>query len=157
MRRSLFTSLTCVCALAPAIAVGAEDSGTARPNGKNCDLLTPPPDAGAETGHGVLLHVFPRTKDVSRAYTGCQAVFITTAKHPSQLAWLVELRSGDPVRLWSADPKLRERLECRYERGKLIEGNRGTCAAGAPALLPSMPAGCAEKASKDDQCDYDSE
>lgn len=157
MLRTFLIFLICFCATHPASAGDAEVAEIVRPEGKNCELSTPPKNAGEETGHGVLLHVFPRIADINQTYTGCQAVFLTTAKRPTQLGWLVELHDGDPVRLWSAEPDMRQWLTCRYKRGKLVDGKSGVCPVQAPVLLPSMPAGCTDESPKGAQCQYDSE
>ena len=127
-----------------------------KPVGLNCSLADAPIDAGEEFGHGALLRVFPRMGQIDRTYNGCQVVFISTAQHPTRLAWLVEVRMGEPVRLWSEAPELRDRRACFYKRAKLVNSDLDSCPAQAPELLPSMPAGCAAQRTESN-CEYDSQ
>nr|GEU28042.1 hypothetical protein [Tanacetum cinerariifolium] len=111
-----------------------------KPRGKNCQLVAPTLDAGEEAGHGYLIQISPRTKDIDSNYSGCQAVFWKTTKEPAQLAWLVEVVNGDPVRRWSSDPAMREILQCHYTHGALIKGNPDVCPVPPKLLMASKAA-----------------
>ena len=145
------------------IAVGVPMVGLAapitevRPTGPNCDLIKPPADSGEETGHGVLLQAFPRIKALRKSYSGCQAVFVTTPKRSASLAWLIELREGDPIRIWSEDESIREALACRVRQGKVISGDPAVCKRHSIKPLPTMPAGCSRNNQDNANCEYDAE
>lgn len=131
--------------------------GTGKPAGKNCELLMPPAGAGEESGHGYLVQVWPRAKDIDAHYSGCQAVFWTTASQPPRLAWLVEVVNGDPLRRWSADPALRDISQCVYARGVLMKGSPDLCPVPPELLMPSQAAGCVTAPNPAAHCDYDVE
>lgn len=128
-----------------------------KPEGRNCDLVTPPMDAGEEGGHGYLFQVSPRAKDIDNQYSGCQAVFWTTAKEPARLAWLVEVIKGDPVRRWSLDPAMREISKCVYSGGVLMEGAPDLCPVPPELLMPSQAPGCFSSPNSTGHCAYDLE
>lgn len=156
-----------ICALLPALAIlpaeacaasaGVPDPADARPTGANCGLTSPPSNAGEESGHGVLVQVYPRIKDIAAGYNGCQAVFITTKDRPAALAWLVEIVAGDPVRWWSEDASMQAVLGCRFRHGVVTAGDPQTCGRPPISLLPSMPAGCITTRTDAAACDYDGE
>ena len=142
----------------PALVVGGEVMQLpSKPQGRNCELVTPPIDAGEEAGHGYLVQVSPRAKDIDSNYSGCQAVFWTTAKEPAQLAWLVEVVNGDPVRRWSSDPAMREISKCVYGHGVLMKGSPDVCPVPPELLMPSQAPGCFSSPSPKGRCDYDVE
>lgn len=121
-------------------------AGQGRPRGQNCQAAAPDPAAGEASGHGMLLQVFPRRSAIGPTYTGCQAVFVTTAEGGPRLAWLIEVSKGEPIRVWSADRDLQNggMPDCRYRQGKLVDGDPDNCPATASdLLLPTEPAGCA--------------
>src|SRR5476649_760441 len=142
----------------PALVVGGEVMQLpSKPQGRNCELVTPTIDAGEEAGHGYLVQVSPRAKDIDSNYSGCQAVFWTTAKEPAQLAWLVEVVNGDPVRRWSFDPAMREISKCVYGHGVLMKGSPDVCPVPPELLMPSQAPGCFSSPSPKGRCDYDVE
>lgn len=138
------------------LAFGNENKPVpAKPQGRNCELLAPPTGSGEEGGHGVLVQVYPRTQDIDSRYSGCQAVFWTTAKEPARLAWLVEVFNGDPVRRWSPDPSRREISKCIYAHGALMQGVPDICPLQPELLMPSQAAGCFTNPNSTAHCDYD--
>lgn len=126
-----------------------------RPVGPNCSLTQAPVGAGETGGHGVVVWVYPRRGDLSSGYTGCQAVFSRSPGLADRLVWLVELVQGDPVRLWTTDPLMRELLACRYERGVLTRGEPRLCPSAADLLMPSQPAGCFTSTERTTGCEFD--
>jgi hypothetical protein len=128
-----------------------------RPAGKNCDLRSPPAEAGEEANHNSIVFVYPRRADIGPKYTGCQAVFVGLSKHDVLLAWLIEIAEGDPVRQWSPQRELQRVHACRYKLGALVEGTADVCPEASTLLMPSLPAGCvsAKPAMSKDQCQYD--
>lgn len=159
IRTSRLTQSIRILLVAGALVLGidcASADPSDRPVGKNCQLLQPPADAGENGVHGVLIQVYPRNGSIDATYSGCQAVFFTGAKEATHLAWLTEVRRGNPVRTWSQQPELRSYANCRYQHGKLITGMPDACrSAEAPMLIPTEPAGCLRGNRPRDQCDDD--
>lgn len=128
-----------ICLLLCALAVHAAD--TEKPAGKNCDLTSPPAAAGEEMNHGIVLRVYPRTKDIDAHYSGCQVLF---APHRQQ--WiamsLTEVIAGDAVRVWSDDYTDLGVRACRFKQGKLIQGDPDTCPSPEFILVKSLAPGC---------------
>lgn len=121
----------------------AHSAGAVRPVGKNCALAAPPPAAGEEMNHGVVLRIFPRAKDIGTNYTGCQVLFAPHAKKWHVVA-LTEVVKGDPVRVWSEHEQDETILGCRYEGGKVIAGKAEKCPAVEFLLVKSLAPGCAK-------------
>lgn len=119
----------------------AASAATSAPQGMNCSLSVPPPDAGEVSAHGTILRVYPRAKDITLSYSGCQALFA-----PDGTKWtvvsLTEVIDGDPVRVWSAEERGSALLTCRFKRGKVVQGNQNECPAPEFLLIKSMSAGC---------------
>lgn len=111
------------------------------PQGRNCDLSTPPISAGEEQNHGTVLRVYPRAKDIDSKYTGCQALLAPDGERWVVVS-LIEVVNGDPVRVWSAYEKDSTILACRFRNGKVVQGNPDTCPAPEFLLLKSMAPGC---------------
>lgn len=126
-------------------AVSAQ--GTIQPAGKNCNLASPPASAGEEMNHGITLKIYPRARDIDHSYTGCQIMWI-----PQEDKWhilsVVEIRSGDPVRIWSPDKSEPARFSCIYRRGKVVKGDANICAAPEFLIVKSVAPGCVEKISQ---------
>ena len=55
-----------------------------RPTGMNCDLSSPPENAGEEHIHGTIIKIFPRARDIDNKYTGCQTTWM-----PDENQWAV--------------------------------------------------------------------
>ena len=128
-----------------------------RPKGENCNLQAPPSSAGEEGGHGFVLLVYPRTKDISPDYSGCQSVFSVSTNQETRLAWVVEVMKGDPIRMWTPEANAKDVQTCRYKAGRLLRGNADTCPKAESLLMPSQPAGCFTKSGEAVQCAYDRE
>lgn len=125
--------LSSTCALAA--------DGNLRPKGRNCNLSSPPAEAGEEINHGIVLRIFPRAKEIDSRYTGCQVVLV-----PDGAKWavvsLTEVVGGDPIRVWSAHEKDPEVLACRFKRGKIVRGKLDKCPAPEFIMLKSLAPGC---------------
>jgi hypothetical protein len=119
----------------------AHCADNARPQGKNCNLSTPPATAGEETNHGVILRIFPRAKDITASYTGCQVLMA-----PNNQGWtvisLTEIIQGDPIRVWSDYAQDESTHTCRYRKGKVVRGDANNCPSPQYILMQSLPAGC---------------
>ncbi len=118
-------------------------TGESRPIGENCNISTPPINAGEEMNHGVTLRIYPRAKDISESYSGCQSLWA-----PDKDGWVVvavsEYINGYPVRLWSPHEKDPDKKSCRYSKGKLVSGNKGKCPISESLVMRSLPSGCVE-------------
>lgn len=138
MRRLAYLLLLLMVA-PPALA--AEDE---RPKGTNCDFAGPPDSAGEETNHGIILRIYPRARDITNAYSGCQVMWV-----PDGAKWVVisitEVVNGDPVRIWSPYSTTPERTACRYKNGRVVSGVAATCAAPEFLLAKSLAPGCVKK------------
>jgi hypothetical protein len=112
-----------------------------RPVGLNCDLRQPPKQAGEESNHGVTLKIYPRAKDISAKYSGCQVMFAPNGK-----TWVVvsltEVTNGDPIRVWSDDPSNEQTANCLYRKGKITRGDPDKCPAPEFILAKSLAPGC---------------
>lgn len=113
-----------------------------RPMGKNCDLASPPNEAGEVAVHGSAIRVFPRLRDISATYSGCQAVWMP-AENGWTLVTLTEVKNGDLIRIWSKNPS--EPENCFYAKGRVTSGNASKCVAPEFLLQKSMPIGCVER------------
>jgi len=91
--------------------------------------------------HGITLRIYPRAKEISTRYSGCQVVFVPEGKK-----WIVvsltKVVNGDPVQIWSANEPNAEVLACRFKQGKVVQGNPDTCPAPEFILIQSMAPGC---------------
>lgn len=115
-----------------------------RPRGPNCALKAPPASSGEDTNHGITLKIYPRAKDISAAYSGCQALFAPNGQKWEVVA-LTEYVAGDPVRLWSEHETDSDRRNCRYKAGRVVQGNPDKCPAPSSLSIKSMPRGCVTK------------
>lgn len=118
--------------------------GTGRPVGKNCNLSAPPESAGEELNHGIILRIYPRAKDINEMYTGCQLMWLPDANRWHVLS-VVEIKSGDPVRIWSPDKSDPVRVSCTYRKGKVVKGDAKNCAGPEFLIAKSMAPGCVKK------------
>ncbi len=140
--------VVCVLLVCPTVYAADED----RPTGTNCELLEPPAAAGEEFGHGFLLRVWPRAKDIDVHYTGCQVVLATKDGKTWRVAWLTEIIKGDPVRIWFEHPDsndfqaTNDLQACRYKSGKLVRGDPHICH--GLTLVGSRAPGCTERFGK---------
>jgi hypothetical protein len=152
-------------ALLPTIVLCASVMAQGRPEGLNCDLIQPPKLAGEESNHGVTLKIYPRAKDISTQYSGCQVMFA-----PNSKTWIVvsltEVINGDPIRVWSDHPSNEQTANCLYRKGKIIRGDPDKCPMPEFILTKSLAPGCVKllksAAAKDGvtanwpkQCEYE--
>jgi len=111
------------------------------PAGENCGLAAPPDKAGEEARDGVVHLIFPRRRDISQSYVGCQQVFA-----PQGAGWTIAetvyIERGTILRSTYAATNDKPAGSCRFENGKLAEGDRRACP--TPRQLPfrTLPAGC---------------
>ena len=123
-------------------ALSVHATGTDKPVGKNCDLMSPPVTAGEMLSHGITLRIYPRARDIDMRYSGCQALFAPEGEKWTVLS-LTEVIAGDPVRVWSSYEIDATVLACRFKQGKLVQGNPDTCPPPEFILVKSLAPGCA--------------
>jgi hypothetical protein len=115
-----------------------------RPVGLNCRLTTPPQSSGEEFNHGINLRIYPRARDITQTYSGCQIMFA-----PDAAKWvtvsIAEFKNGDPVRLWTPHGGNPELAACRYKNGQLISGVAATCPAPHLLIAKSLAPGCLKR------------
>jgi hypothetical protein len=82
-----------------------------RPQGANCDLVSPPENAGEDFNHGATIRVFPRARDIGSSYNGCQLMWVQAVDHWTIIS-VVEIRDADAERIWSPTTQDNERFSC---------------------------------------------
>jgi hypothetical protein len=137
-RSKIVAAMACLLVLS---GLALADDANPRPKGKNCDLTSPPPSAGEEMNQGVTVRIFPRAKDVTAKYSGCQVLFAPDGKKWVVVS-LTEIVSGDPFRVWV--PEDDPAMNCRYKLGKVVRGYPGKCPATEFLILKSVAPGCVE-------------
>jgi hypothetical protein len=134
----------CVLAFSVMIVNGAEQ----RPTGKNCDLQLPPKDSGEDLNHKVIQKIYPRAREISKDYTGCQILWIVDENSWITIA-VVAIERGYAVRVWSPYETDPAQLSCRYKEGQIIQGDAQRCPHPDFLIIKSLPPGCIEQISKD--------
>jgi|SRR5450755_660121 len=130
----------------------------APPKGRNCDLAEPPTSSGEDTLHGATLKIFPRARDISKGYTGCQVMWV-----PDGTKWLVlsltYIEKGSAVRIWFPLMPNHEAHVCRYRNGRVIAGNKDDCPMAEFLIHESMDVGCVQRGWVSEQaagrCNYE--
>lgn len=117
-----------------------------RPVGTNCNLKSPPENAGEDAFHGITMKIYPRAKDISSKYSGCQVMWVPDGGK-WHIARLVAIEGGDPVRIWTPD-KSAGTGACRYKNGKVVKGDPNKCGPTTYLIAKSLPAGCMERTAK---------
>jgi hypothetical protein len=127
-----------------AFGISTAQAANPEPIGANCRLSAPPADAGESPDHGVAIRIYPRARDISSSYTGCQTLWA-----PQKEAWVrisvTELVKGDPIRVWTPAGVDDAMNACRYEKGKTVSGDARSCPAPAFLIQQSFPPGCTAK------------
>src|SRR5260221_10147600 len=136
MRTLVLALLLISCA-----TVAAQDG---KPTGPNCNLKTPPPESGEDALHGITLKFFPRAKDISKKYNGCQVMWVP---HDGEwhVASIVAIENGYAVRIWNPEKTGTARL-CRYKEGKIVRGDPKKRAVPHSLIVKTLPPGCVERA-----------
>ncbi|HXS52577.1 MAG TPA: hypothetical protein VN782_08605 [Usitatibacter sp.] len=60
------------------LAIAATSSDGAPFSGVNCELKQPPAESGEDGIHGYAMKVYPRTRGMSKDYTGCVTTWMPT-------------------------------------------------------------------------------
>jgi len=111
-------------------------AGASPPEGENCDLASPPADAGEAHSHvagaGVIGWIYPRLSTLPASYSGCQVLWYMGPKQLQRS--MLFLRNG---RVQSIFPEPMVPL-CKVGEKTMDTG----CAPRQRAMLVSFPAGC---------------
>ncbi len=106
------------------------------PEGPNCKLIEPPASSGEVPNSTedlrTFARVYPRLAEITDAYTGCQAVWITSSGAGDR-PYLVIIERGEVKGVW---PSPSEPL---CNRG---QDTRTGCRVPLSLLMPSYPSGC---------------
>ena len=104
------------------------------PNGINCQLRSPPMSAGEIASSDQPWRVYPRTRNISPKYSGCQTVWAPKREENGwDVVFITVVKNGQPVRHWPAPPS------------PVIPTLVGSVAPGCLAkslLKPKPPPGC---------------
>lgn len=117
-------------------------NNSSKPIGDNCDLDVPPNNAGEVVTEGVFFKIFPRTNEITKAYNGCQIIWVSD---DWTLYLIVERKNGDITRLWATNMKDPEEFQCGYSSGVLVKGNPGKCPPPQEVSLKSLNPGCVKR------------
>ena len=131
----------CIFTLLSTLADAADEG---RPTGQNCNLRVPPKNAGEEFNHRITLKIYPRARDISKTYTGCQTLWMPDEKQWRTIA-VTAIENGYAVRIWSPDQTDSARLSCRYKEGRIVRGDSQQCPAPEYLIIKSLAAGCVER------------
>jgi len=110
---------------------------------ENCRLSGPPANAGEDSRNGTTLRVYPRARDISGDYTGCQTTWMQV-EGGWALIWATIFEHGNPVRMAfpQGAPLLSAYFACTYERGKVVKGDLKNCLPPELLVTKSLPPGC---------------
>jgi hypothetical protein len=113
------------------------------PNAANCSLPSPPASAGEDKPQGQLMKMYPRAKDVTRSYTGCQRAWLW--REGRWLIFSTRYYSAGVLRAFYG-PELEGKATsvCLFQNGKLDAGSSGACPSFVEASkpAPSLAPGC---------------
>lgn len=110
----------------------------------NCDLKTPPADAGETQAHGVILYIYPRTHEITDSYNGCQNMWFLDDTHFRKLS-RVHYVDGKATRYDNIKIHGGVGYQCQYQDGALIENNDKRCPAFEQINKKTYQAGCYSK------------
>ncbi len=144
MKRGL---LTFTLLLSLAQATRASDFAIS-PNASNCNLQSPPSGSGDVQGDEPEfdLKVFPRYRDFSLKYTGCQTSWFKRDDgwHRFSVAYF---ERGKPATfiIPAVVAEQATDMVCRYRGKKLVADDAHECPSSTDVILLSMPSGCIER------------
>jgi len=110
----------------------------------NCDLKTPPTDAGETQAHGVILYIYPRTHEIDRTYHGCQNMWFLDDEHFRKLSRVYYV-DGQAIRYENIKIFGGIGYQCHYEKELSAEDNDKRCPDYEQLSKPSYQAGCYSK------------
>jgi hypothetical protein len=137
-----------VLALAEGIPACSAYTATANAHplkGLNCDLKGPPPSAGDDGVHGILVKVYPRKKFIDGTYTGCQSSW-TRIENVFVLDTGLFFDRGDLRSFWRPREGSSSGTLCEFRAKKLVtEVPECRDIADASEPMASLPPGCVEQ------------
>ena len=126
-------------------SVGASAKSGIPADHPNCDLASPPTEAGDAMGEESKwdLKVFPRYGEFPIQYTGCQISWVNM-NDQWQVFAVAYFERGKPVVFFGPATMAGRKgdLVCRYHGRKLISGPADDCPETSGLVVKSMPAGC---------------
>lgn len=100
-------------------------------NQTNCNLLSPPDDAGETQAHGVILYIYPRSHTIDVSYSGCQNQWFLDDDNYRKLS-VVHYNRGVITAYDNINLNGNVGYHCRYENGSLSgKGNSENGSIGA--------------------------
>ena len=125
------------------VALSAQSAFALPPDAPNCSLMSPPPGAGEDNPQSGLMKIYPRGRDISKSYTGCQRVWL---QHNGEwLKFSTRYYQSGVLRAFYG-PELNGKLTsvCYFANRKLSAKSRGACPSYDEARqpAPSLAPGC---------------
>lgn len=140
------------------IASASAQADQLRPHGQNCDLAAPPAGSGEEAAHSTTLKIFPRLRDMTTGYDGCQVTWYNDGPQ-WQVVGITYFRRGTPAAFWSPVLVGEKELFCKYQGGIRISGPPDRCPAFKSLRKRSVAEGCIDRARAEgklpDDCRYE--
>jgi hypothetical protein len=134
-------NLACRLAVA-AVAFASPAFGADLPfAGANCEIASPPAQAGESLAQGAVLKVWPRKAALTRTYKGCQTTWIESRGQWIPLG-VAFLEAGEVAGFWAPPP---DAITCRYQARKAVGKDAAKCPPASGLLVASMPTGCAKR------------
>lgn len=87
-------------------------------NSSNCNLLSPPENAGETQAHGVILYIYPRSHDINESYSGCQSQWFYDEDHYRKLS-VVHYKKGMAVAYDNINLNGKIGYHCSYKNSAL--------------------------------------
>jgi len=107
----------------------------------NCNILQPPKAAGDSVLNGRLMKIFPRRKDMSANYTGCQTLWLDIQRmHKLEKILVLYFENGE-IKV-QQHTEAGKTFSCRYYAGSLLPNSKIECSEKSIGALSSQPAGC---------------
>ena len=119
-------------------------SDALRPVGENCSIEIPPKSSGEDAHmYGGVFKVYPRAKDISKNYSGCQIIWHGKESLENfSLFSIVKFEKGRLVRFWAPPNGNSDTISCEYINGLPAPGGGRDCAKAEGFPVKSMRPGC---------------
>ena len=127
---------------------------TAVTNQSNCNLLTPPDDAGETQAHGVILYIYPRSHTIDSHYSGCQNQWFLDENHFRKLS-VVHYKSGVITAYDNINLNGNVGYHCQYENGSLSGKNDSRCPNFLQLKKKTYQSGCYSQSELNNSDSYD--
>lgn len=116
----------------------------------NCNIIQPPKAAGDSVLNGRLMKIFPRRKDMSENYTGCQILWLDIQRRHKLEKILVLYFENGKIKVQQHMEAGRS-FSCRYYAGSLLSNSSHECSKKSIGALSSHPAGCLKSSLRHEQ------